>query len=78
MKKISVIIGLVSLLSIGCNSDKRRYEIVSCPFTVNNNTYIGMRVLDTYTGDVWTYAGIRKDQDSNWIYAGNPVKLNLK
>jgi hypothetical protein len=78
MKKITFLIGLVSLLSIGCNSDKRRYELITCPYTINNTTYVGMRMIDTYTGDVWRCIDARKDQDSNWIYAGNPTKLNLK
>lgn len=80
MKKLSfTIIALVALLSVSCTSDKRRYEIVCAPFTINNNnTLIGMRVIDTYTGDVWLYTGIHRDQDSNWAYYGNPVKLNIK
>ncbi len=81
MKKISfIIITLVALASFGCTSttDQKRYELVCCPFTQNNNTYVGMRVLDTYTGEVWLYTGLHRDQDSNWMYSGTPTKLKLK
>ena len=79
MKKILFAMGLVALMSAGCgNTDQKRYELVTCPFTINNVTYIGMREIDTYTGDVWMYVDMHKDQDSNWTYTGRPAKLNLK
>jgi hypothetical protein len=83
MKKTAfTIAAFIALLSMGCgskdNTDKRRYELVCSPYTMNNNTFVGMRVLDTYTGDVWGYTGPHHDQDSNWTYVGNPTKLNLK
>jgi hypothetical protein len=81
MKKTAfTIVALVALLSGGCssNSDKRRYEIVTSSYSMNNNTFIGIRVLDTYNGDVWGYTYPHKDVDSNWTYLGNPTKLNLK
>lgn len=76
MKKTIFVIGLVALLSGGCASG--RYELTTCPFTVNGNTYVGMREIDTHTGDVWIYVEMHKDQDSNWTYSGNPTKKNLK
>lgn len=81
MKKTAfILVTLTGLLSIGCNSgeEKRRYELVSSPYTINGNTYIGMRMVDTYTGVVWGYTGFHRDQDSNWTYLGNATKLNLK
>lgn len=70
-------VALAGLLAVGCNSDKRRYELACSPFSINGNTYIGMRVLDTYTGDVWVYTGIYKSQDSNWTFAGNPAQHSI-
>jgi len=78
MKKIIFVIGLASLMSIGCNSDKRRYELVACPYTRNNITFIGVREIDTYTGDVYMCLDMYKNQDSNWVYEGNPAKMKLK
>lgn len=80
MKKLTVVIGFMALLSAcgSSNTDKRRYELVTCPYTINNVTYVGMRMIDTYTGDVWRCVDAHRDADSNWIYAGNPDKLKLK
>ena len=80
MRKITFVIGLVALLSAGCghNADQKRYEVTTCPFTVNGTTYVSLRELDTFTGDVWLYVDMHKDQDSNWTYSGNPTKLHLK
>jgi len=81
-KSLFIIVALTALLSFGCgskdDSDKRRYELVCSPYTMNNTTFIGMRVIDTYTGDVWGYTFPHKTVDSNWTYVGNPTKLNLK
>lgn len=77
-KSLLIIVALTGLLAVGCNSDKKRYELVCSPYTVNNTTFIGMRVMDTYSGDIWGYTYPHKDQDSNWTYLGNPTKLNLK
>ena len=82
MKKTAyILVTLIGILSIGCSNsggNKGRYQLVSSPYTINGNTYIGMRMLDTYTGVVWGYTGFHKDQDSNWTYLGDATKLNLK